>query len=87
MKKSFLFISCDEAQHICDKAQYGEASGWERFKLNVRLIYCGITKNYSKKNQKLTENLEKADVKCLKTEERNKLEKHFNEELAKQNQG
>lgn len=86
MKKSFLFISCDEAQHICDKAQYGEASSWERFKLNIRLAYCHITKSYSVKNTKLTESIEKADVKCLKAEERKKIENQFKEELAKQQQ-
>ncbi|WP_411896039.1 hypothetical protein [Winogradskyella sp. A2] len=83
MKKSFLFISCDEAKHICDKKQYGEASGWERFKLGLRLSWCHITKSYSKKNNKLTEAMEKADVNCLKIDERQKLDQQFKEELAK----
>ncbi|RED42255.1 hypothetical protein DFQ10_109150 [Winogradskyella eximia] len=86
MKKSFLFINCDEAKHICDKVQYGEASSWERFKLNIRLAYCHITKSYSTKNSKLTESIEKAEVKCLKAEERNKIENQFKAELAKQQQ-
>lgn len=86
MKKSFLFISCDEAKQICDKAQYGEASAWDRFKLSIRLCYCGISKSYSNRNSKLTESMQKSEVKCLKTEERNQLQKQFNEELAKQNQ-
>jgi hypothetical protein len=42
MKKSFLFISCQEAKHICDKSQYDEATGWERLKLGIRLIWCKL---------------------------------------------
>tara|TARA_R110002049_G_scaffold297342_4_gene486235 strand:+ start:801 stop:1064 length:264 start_codon:yes stop_codon:yes gene_type:complete len=86
MKKSFLFISCNEAKHICDKAQYGEASAWERFKLALRLSYCRITKSYSNKNKQLTETVQKAEVNCLKTEERNKLKDKFDAELTKQKQ-
>ena len=86
MKKSYFLINCDEAKHICDKVQYGEASSWERFKLKIRLLYCHITKSYSNKNTKLTESLKKAEVKCLKAQERNRLQKQLDEELAKQNQ-
>ncbi|NRD20987.1 hypothetical protein HNV08_13100 [Winogradskyella eckloniae] len=85
MKKSLLFINCDEAKHICDKAEYGEATDWERFKLNIRLLYCHITKSYFKKNKTLTENIKKSNVKCLQSEERSKIEKQFNEALAEQN--
>lgn len=83
MKKRFLFISCDEAKHICDKKQYGEASGWERVKLGLRLMWCQFTKSYSKDNNKLTEVLEKTEVNCLKNIERQKLQEQFNKELSK----
>ena len=83
MKKSFLFISCDEAKHICDKKQYGEATLLERLKLSFRLQYCKLTKAYSKNNNKLTDAIEKAEVKCLKSEERKKLQKNFEQELTK----
>lgn len=83
MKKRFLFISCDEAKHICDKKQYGEASGWERVKLGLRLMWCQFTKSYSKDNNKLTEVLEKTEVNCLKNVERQKLQEQFNKELSK----
>ncbi|MBV7270284.1 hypothetical protein [Winogradskyella luteola] len=83
MRKSFLFISCEEAHHICDKRQYGEATGWERVKLGLRLSWCRITRAYSNRNNKLTEVMQKADVDCLKNDERTKLQKQFEEELAK----
>lgn len=83
MKKSFLFISCEEAQHICDKRQYGEATGWERVKLGLRLSWCRITQAYVTKNNKLTEVMNKAEVDCLNNNERSKLKEEFEKELAK----
>lgn len=83
MKKKFLFISCDEAKHICDKAQYGEATGWELTRLKIRLMWCHITRGYSKNNRKLTESLQKTNIDCLKSAELKKLQKEFNEELSK----
>ena len=83
MKKSFLFISCDEAKQICDKTQYGESTSWERLKLAVRLSWCKFTKAYSTNNNKLTDAIQKAEVNCLKHEERKKLQKNFEEELTK----
>lgn len=83
MRKSFLFISCDEAKHICDKAQYGEANSWDKIKLNLRLSWCHITKHYSKKNKKLTEVLQHSNLNCLDKTERHHLETEFQKELAK----
>lgn len=83
MKKSFLFISCEEAQHICDKRQYGEATGWERVKLGIRLSWCRITKAYSSRNNKLTDAINRAEVDCLNNDERDKLKQEFEKELAK----
>ena len=84
MKKSFLFITCEEAFHICDKSQYGEASLWEKFKLNLRLIWCNITRAYVKKNRKLTKTIEESHVNCMNTSERETLKHAFEEELKKQ---
>ncbi len=83
MKKSFLFVSCEEAKHICDKTQYNEATGWERIKLGIRLSWCKFTKAYSKNNGKLTKVIEKAEVNCMKEDEREKLNQQFEKELAK----
>ena len=83
MKKSFLFISCDEAKHICDKTQYHEATGWERLKLGIRLSWCRFTKAYSTNNNKLTDAMEKAEVNCMKKGEREKIQKEFEQELTK----
>lgn len=83
MKKKFLFISCDDAKHICDKAQYGEATSWERFQLKFRLAWCSLTRGYSKTNTKLTKAMENAKVNCLEKNERLKIQKEFEKELTK----
>ena len=83
MKKKFLFVSCEEAKHICDKKQYNEATGWERVKLGLRLSWCKFTQSYSKNNNKLTGVIEKSDIDCLSKEERHKLQQQFEKELTK----
>ena len=81
MKKSFLFITCEEAFHICDKSQYGEANWWEKFKLNLRLIWCNITRSYVKRNRKLTKAIKKSHVDCLNSLEKTDLKLRFEQEL------
>jgi len=82
--KSFLFISCDEAKHICDKAQYNEATSWEKFKLNLRYLWCHVTRAYVSKNKKLTKSIESSKIECLKNSEKQELKEVFHEELEKQ---
>jgi len=86
MEKSFLFISCEEAKHICDKSQYGEATIWEKFKLNIRLSWCKITRAYTKRNRALTKAIKSSKVECLKQKEQQDLKEKFQSQLAKQNQ-
>ncbi|MGY0391784.1 hypothetical protein ACW5R3_04360 [Bizionia sp. KMM 8389] len=84
MKKNHLFISCEEAQHICDKSQYNEATGWEKFKLMLRYGYCRVTRSYVKKNAKLSNSIESSNINCLKTNERLEIKSEFEKELSKQ---
>lgn len=86
MEKSFLFISCEEAKHICDKSQYGEATFWEKFKLNIRLSWCKITRAYTKRNKALTKTIKSTHVDCLKHDEQQELKERFQTQLTKQNQ-
>lgn len=84
MKKGFLFISCDEAKHICDKAQYNEASLWEKIELNVRYAWCKFTRAYVKQNKQLTSVVKKSKIDCLKNSEREALKKEFEKQLTHQ---
>lgn len=47
-------ISCEQANAICNKAQYGEATFLEKLKLNFHILICKFCALYSKQNQKLT---------------------------------
>lgn len=80
-KKSFMFISCEEAYAICDKSQYGEATFWELFKLKLRYAWCRIVKSYVKRNLKLTAAIQTAKVQSLHPNERRELIEKFNQQL------
>ena len=83
-KKHGIFISCDEANHNCDKSQYNEASLWEKIKLNVHLIYCRACRKYSSNNGKLTRLMKNESVDYLNGNEKSKLREAFNKELSNQ---
>lgn len=85
MKKSFLFISCEEAHHICDKSQYGEATLWERFKLSIRLSWCQVTRAYTKRNRKLTKTMKETEITCLDSKNKEALKSAFQKELLNNN--
>ena len=72
-KSTKLFIDCEEAKHICDKAQYNETTWWELFRLNIRLLYCNITRAYSKRNQNLSrsKNRNRKNIICRYFKENN----------------
>ncbi|WP_299384099.1 glycine dehydrogenase [uncultured Lacinutrix sp.] len=79
-----IYLSCEEANHTCDKTQYKEASLWEKIKLNFHLAFCAACRKYSRNNAKLTKLIKKKPVK-LDVTEKSKLQSAFEKELAKQN--
>lgn len=79
--KNTFFINCEEAKHICDKAQYNESTWWELFRLNIRLLYCKVTKAYSKRNQKLSKLVTDKKVDCMEVKSKAKLKTKFEQEL------
>lgn len=84
MGRRFLFISCEEAMHICDKAQYGEATLWEKIELKIRLSWCHFTKGYAKKNNQLSAFIKQHRIECLKSNERKQLQEAFEHQLKQQ---
>ncbi|MBQ4821501.1 hypothetical protein [Aquimarina sp. MMG016] len=78
-----LLVSCEEAKHICDKNQYGEASITEIIKLNIRLMYCKVTRAYSKRNVKLTKTIKKSNIQTFSVSEKQAMKNRLQEELAK----
>ncbi|MCV6631372.1 MAG: hypothetical protein OIF50_16080 [Flavobacteriaceae bacterium] len=72
-------ISCEEAQHICDKAQYKEASLWERVKLSFHLMVCKVCQAYTKNNGKLTSLCEQAEMKVLDRSTKSEMQEKIDE--------
>ncbi len=80
MKK--IIIPCDEANHVCDKTQYKEASLWEKIKLNIHLIYCRACRKYTNKNTQLTKLVTKDPI-LMDTSAKESLKSAFEQELVK----
>ncbi len=80
-KKNKIFIPCDEANHVCDKNQYKEASLWSLIKLNIHLIYCRACRKYTVNNTKLTKVMKKGEVEYLDTSTKNDMKKEFEKAL------
>ena len=78
-------ITCDQATTICDKAQYNEASLYERIQLNYHLFACKICARYSKQNHKMSAifkmsaNNCKNEVRCLSKHDKDTLKEKLRE--------
>ena len=79
-----IFLSCEEANHTCDKTQYNYATLWEKIKLTLHLAYCVACRKYTKNNIKLTHLIKQKSVK-LDIKEKTKMQSVLDKELAKQN--
>ncbi len=82
MSKNYkIFVSCDQANHVCDKTQYKEASLWEKIKLNIHLMYCAACRKYTSNNSKLTKLVKNSEVQCMELNEKTSLKDAFENEL------
>ena len=81
MSNKFI-IPCKEANHVCDKTQYKEATLWEKIKLNIHLLYCKACRKYTKKNTQLTKLFSNKRV-TLDSSSKENLQAAFDKELAK----
>ncbi|CAM4272839.1 hypothetical protein [Gillisia limnaea] len=79
-KRKSLFIDCSEAAFNCDKAQYNEASFYEKIKIHLHILLCKPCKNYTKKNTKLTKLIAKSNLKTCSEDEK----KVWKEEIKNQ---
>ncbi|MBT8244039.1 MAG: hypothetical protein HKP48_09415 [Winogradskyella sp.] len=79
-----LKVECREANHICDKKQYKEASLREKIVLTFHLLYCRACRKYTARNTKLTKLVKNPRVETLNTSAKHKLQQAFKAELRKQ---
>ncbi|RAJ14477.1 hypothetical protein [Olleya aquimaris] len=78
---SKFMMSCEESRHICDKAQYQEASTWEKIKFKCHLFICKVCKQHTITNSKLTLLIDKIKTSTLTSSEKEQLKSSFNKEL------
>jgi len=76
-------IECHEANHICDKNQYKEASFWEKVRLNIHLIYCNMCRKYTARNTKLTKVVKSPKVQTMGADTKNELKEKLQREMSK----
>ena len=69
-------ISCEEAQVICNKKQYREASLIEKVELMLHILFCKACFKFSRKNNRLTRLVYRANLKTLSKEEKESM-KHY----------
>lgn len=77
-----LKLECHEANHICDKSQYKEATFWEKVRLNIHLLYCRACQKYTARNTKLTKAVKNPKVNTVSKEEKAELQELLNKQLA-----
>ena len=75
-------LECKEANHICDKTQYKEATFWEKVRLNIHLIYCRACRKYTARNTKLTKVVKDPQVSTVSKEEKAELQELLNKQLT-----
>jgi predicted anti-sigma-YlaC factor YlaD len=78
-----LFIKCEEANHTCDKTQYGEASFWGKIKLNLHLVLCAACRKYSARNAKLTQVIRKSKHEYLADDQKKQMKERLEKEMSK----
>ena len=85
MAKNIIKITCNEATTICDKNQYGEATFFDKLKLQLHFLGCKICSLYTKQNiiltkaynKKATSDKAKVARLCMSDEEKDALRKEL----------
>jgi hypothetical protein len=85
-KKNKIFVTCKEASHNCDKAQYNEATFWEKVKLTIHVLYCKACRKHSSDNVKLSKVIAESKVDCLELKDKQEMKECFEKELKQHQQ-
>jgi hypothetical protein len=78
-----IMFKCGEAAHICDKAQYEEASFWEKVLMKMHQFMCQLCRKHSIRNGKLTEAIKSANLKTMPRDEKEVIKQRLREEMHK----
>lgn len=78
-----FILKCTEANHVCDKNQYKDASLMELIKLNIHLIYCRACQKYTARNNRLSKLFKKSNVRTMPLDQKAALKARLRQEMAK----
>lgn len=76
-------LKCDRACTVCDKAQYKEATFWDKLRLLLHLVTCKSCRRYVKNNRQLTQHLQ-SEIGKLNSEAKAEMQRKLDSELNKQ---
>lgn len=76
-------MKCEEAQKVCDKSQYNEAGFWERKWLTLHVRICRLCRIHVSRNSKLTQLINKANLKSIGKEQKEVLKEQLRHEMSK----
>lgn len=76
-KKKSFFVDCSEAAICCDKAQYAEASFFEKIKLRIHLLLCQTCRKFSARNNKLSGLIKDSNLECCSEEKKEEWRKNI----------
>ncbi len=79
-----LQLECTNANHICDKNQYKEATLLEKIKLSFHLLHCKACRTYTKGNNALTKLTNNSKVASMPSASKQSLKNSLAQEMAKQ---
>lgn len=71
--------NCKQAEIICTKIQYNEATFFEKIQIRIHVALCRRCKAFVKKNGELTSLCSQANLKTLQREEKEKMKKILRE--------
>lgn len=74
--------ACEKIVLFCDRMQYEEIGFLPRIKLHLHLFLCSPCRNYSKKNVQLTKTIEKSNISCLNSQEREGIKQLLKEKSS-----
>ncbi|QNJ98007.1 hypothetical protein [Constantimarinum furrinae] len=77
-----IMINCGEAAQVCDKAQYEEASRWQKLLMKIHQFMCRLCREHSIRNGKLSSAIKSADLKTLPKENKEAIKKRLQQELS-----
>lgn len=78
-------ISCEQASRVCDKAQYKEASFWQKILMKLHHVLCAMCRIQSVRNKKLTKALVEADLKILSPDQKQLIKNRLQLEIDRKN--